>query len=151
MTINRRGFEMAIRTADAEWKGDLRHGDGHMRFGGGAYDGRYTFASRFEDGGGTNPEELIAAAHAGCFSMALAADLGRAGFQPKEVRTVAKVHLELVDGAQTISRIDLVTGAEVPGIDNAAFQKIAEATSRNCPVSRALKAVKIGLEATLKQ
>ena len=142
---------MAIRTADAEWKGTLRKGDGHMRFGGGAFDGRYSFASRFEEGPGTNPEELIAAAHAGCFSMALSGDLERAGFTPKEIHTTAKVRIEPVNGAPTINRIELVTTAEVPGIDNAAFQKVAEGTKINCPVSRALKVAEINLTATLKK
>src|SRR5262245_8475126 len=106
---------MAIRTADAEWKGNLKGGDGHMRFGGGAFDGRNSFSSRFEEGPGTNPEELIAAAHAGCFSMALAADLERAGYKPEAVNTTAKVRLEPVNGAPTINRIDLITAAKVPG------------------------------------
>ncbi len=142
---------MPIRTADAEWKGSLKEGDGHMRFGGGAYDGRYSFASRFEEGGGTNPEELIAAAHAGCYSMALSADLGRAGHNPVSVRTVAKVHIDkLPEGGFGITRIDLTTAAKVPGIDAAAFKKIAEGTKDNCPVSRALKAVKITVDATLE-
>src|SRR4051812_17488524 len=132
---------MSIRTADAEWKGNLREGDGHMRFGGGSFDGRYSFSSRFEEGTGTNPEELLAAAHAGSFSMALSADLDKAGFKPESVSTVAKVRLQPVNGAPTIDRIELVTTAKVPGIDNAAFQKIAEGTKANCPVSRALKAV----------
>ena len=142
---------MAIRTADAEWKGNLKGGDGHMRFGGGAFDGRYSFSSRFEEGPGTNPEELIAAAHAGCFSMALAADLDRAGHKPEMVNTTAKVRLEPVDGKPTINRIELTTTVKVPGIDNATLQKIAEGTKENCPVSRALKAVKeVTVTATLK-
>jgi osmotically inducible protein OsmC len=141
---------MPIRSADAEWHGTLKEGHGHMRFGGGAYDGQYSFSSRFESGSGTNPEELIAAAHAGCFSMALSADLGRAGFIAKTVRTVAKVNLGTVDGAATIIAIELVCGANVPGIDKAAFAKIAALTAQNCPVSKALKAVKITLDATLE-
>jgi osmotically inducible protein OsmC len=142
---------MSIRTADAEWKGNLRQGDGHMRFGGGAFDGRYSFSSRFEEGPGTNPEELIAAAHAGCFSMALAADLDKAGYKPEMVNTVAKVHLNPVNGAPTIHKIELTTTAKVAGIDNATFQKIADGTKANCPVSRALKAVnEVVLTATLK-
>jgi lipoyl-dependent peroxiredoxin len=148
--FNQRRKTMAIRTADAEWKGNLRQGAGHMRFGGGAFDGRYNFGSRFEEGPGTNPEELIAAAHAGCFSMALSGDLERAGYKPESVSTVAKVHIEPVSGAPTINRIELTTTAKVSGIDNAAFQKIAEGTKANCPVSRALKAVEVSLTATLK-
>src|SRR4051794_29878896 len=108
---------MAIRTADAEWKGNLKAGDGHMRFGGGAFDGRYSFSSRFEEGPGTNPEELIAAAHAGCFSMALAADLDAAGYKPEAVNTTAKVRIVPVDGKPTINRIELTVTAKVPGID----------------------------------
>ncbi len=121
-----------------------------MRFGGGAYDGEYTWASRFSDGGGTNPEELIAAAHAGCFSMALSADLEAAGFKPETVRTSAELHLDMIDGKPTISLIELTVGAKVPGIDNAKFQEIAEGTKVNCPVSRALSAVKMTLDATLE-
>jgi len=143
---------MAIRTADAEWKGNLRQGDGHMRFGGGAFDGRYSFVSRFEEGPGTNPEELIAAAHAGCFSMALSADLERAGYKPELINTVAKVRMEPVNGAPTINRIELTTTAKVAGLDDAGLQKIAEGTKANCPVSRALKAVEsIVVTATLKK
>ena len=143
---------MAIRTADAEWKGNLRQGDGHMKFGGGAFDGRYSFSSRFEEGTGTNPEELIAAAHAGCFSMALSADLEKAGFKPETINTTAKVRLEPVNGAATINRIELVTTAKVGGgIDNAKFQEIVQGTKANCPVSRALKAVsEVTVSATLK-
>ena len=141
---------MSIRTADAEWHGTLKEGHGHMRFGGGAFDGAYSFNSRFANGAGTNPEELIAAAHAGCFSMALSADLGGAGFTADTVRTVAKVHLETVDGKPTITQIDLVTGAKVSGIDKATFLKIAEGTKQNCPVSRLLKTAKITLDATLE-
>jgi osmotically inducible protein OsmC len=141
---------MPIRTANAEWKGNLRQGDGHMRFGGGAFDGRFSFSSRFEEGPGTNPEELIGAAQAGCFSMALSADLESAGYKPESVNTVAKVHIVPVNGAPTINLIELTTTAKVSGIDNAAFQKIADGTRVNCPVARALKAVEIRLNATLK-
>jgi len=141
---------MPTRTSNAEWQGTLKEGRGHMRFGGGAYDGAFTWASRFSDGGGTNPEELIAAAHAGCFSMALSGDLTKAGFPPKDIRTEAVLHLDTVDGKPTIALIELIVGAEVPGIDDAAFQKIAAGTVEGCPVSRALKAVKITVDATLK-
>jgi osmotically inducible protein OsmC len=141
---------MPTRTSDAIWNGTLREGRGHMRFGGGAYDGEFTWRSRFSDGGGTNPEELIAAAHAGCFSMALSGDLVKAGFAPKMIRTSAEVHLDQVDGRWTITEIELTCGAEVPGIDDATFQKIAEGTRTGCPVSRALSAVKITLDATLQ-
>jgi len=141
---------MPTRTSDAEWHGTLREGRGHMRFGGGAYDGEYTWASRFADGGGTNPEELIAAAHAGCYSMALSADLERAGFKAEIIRTSAEVHLDMVDKVPTITLIELTVGAKVPGIDDATFQKVAEGTKANCPVSRALGAVKITVDATLE-
>src|ERR1700690_318253 len=102
---------MPTRTSDAEWQGTLREGRGHMRFGGGAYDGAFTWASRFSDGGGTNPEELLAAAHAGCFSMALSGDLVKAGFKPTEIRTTAEVHMDQVNGSWTITLIELVCGA----------------------------------------
>ena len=141
---------MPTRTSDAEWHGNLREGRGHMRFGGGAYDGEFTWASRFSDGGGTNPEELIAAAHAGCFSMALSGDLTAAGFKPEIIRTSAELHLDTVDGKPTIALIELTVGAKVPGIDDARFQEIAAGTKMNCPVSRALGAVKITLDATLE-
>lgn len=132
---------MPVRTADAEWTGTLREGSGHMRLGGGAFDGAYSFSSRFEEGTGTNPEELIAAAHAGCFSMAFAGDLGRAGFTPERVSTSANVHLQKGDAGFSIVRIDLVAEATVPGIDEGQFQDIAEQSKRGCPVSRALAAV----------
>jgi osmotically inducible protein OsmC len=141
---------MPIRTSEAEWQGNLREGRGHMHLGSGSTDGAYSFNSRFADGGGTSPEEYIAAAHAGCFAMALSADLAAAGFTAKDIRAKADVHLDTVDGKPTITQIDLTVGAEVPGIDNAAFQKIAEGTRQNCPVSRVLAAAKITLDATLK-
>ena len=141
---------MPTRTSDAEWQGTLREGHGHMRFGGGAYDGAFTWNSRFSDGGGTNPEELLAAAHAGCFSMALSGDLVKAGYKPKTIRTTAKVHIDQIEGSWTISRVELTCGADVPGIDQAAFARIAEGTRTGCPVSRALGGVKITLDATLK-
>src|SRR5205807_5754061 len=129
---------------------------GQMRLGSGAFEGAYSFKSRFEDGKsrfedgkGTNPEELIAAAHAGCFSMALSAGLGRAGHPPTRVHTEATVHLDKAGSGFRISRIDLRTEAEVPGIDEASFQEQAEGAKKNCPVSQALAAVEIGLEAKL--
>lgn len=141
---------MTIRTATAEWKGAIHEGRGHLRTGSGAFDGAYSFNSRFGDGGGANPEELLGAAHAGCFSMALAVELTNAGFKPVDIRTTAAVHFDRVDGAPTVTMIALTTGAEVPGIDNETFQKIAAGAKVNCPVSRALAAVKITLDATLK-
>ena len=133
---------MPVRTADAEWDGSLQEGSGYMRLGGGAYEGAYSFSSRFEEGEGTNPEELIAAAHAGCFSMALSGSLGRAGFDPQSVSTTARVHIERGDAGFSITAIELVTQARVGGgIDDAKFQEIAEETKKTCPVSRALAAV----------
>lgn len=141
---------MAVRTAEAEWKGSLKDGSGSLKSGSGAIAGSYSFPSRFEDGTGTNPEELIAAAHAGCFSMALSAGLGRAGFEPKRVHTVAKVHLERGEGGFAISKIELHTEAEVPGIDAETFAQQAEDAKKNCPISKALAAVpEITLEAKL--
>jgi osmotically inducible protein OsmC len=141
---------MALRTANAEWKGTLQEGNGTMRFGGGAFEGAYSFQSRFEEGEGTNPEELIAAAHAGCFSMALSAELGRAGHSPKRVATEARVSLIKGDDGFAIRRVQLVTEAEVPGIGNDEFQEIAEAAKKGCPVSKALAGgPEITLDATL--
>jgi len=120
-----------------------------MKLGTGAFEGAYTFKSRFENGAGTNPEELIGAAHAGCFSMALSAGLGRAGFTPKRIETSARVHLEKVGEAFRITRIELKTEAAVPGIDAKAFQDQAEAAKKGCPVSAALAAVTISLDARL--
>lgn len=141
---------MPVRRANAVWEGGLRSGKGLMRLQSQAFEGPYSFPSRFEEGPGTNPEELIAAAHAGCFSMALAASLEREGFPPKRVSTEARVHLEMVEGKATITRIELITEAEVPGITPEKFQEIAQAAKEGCPVSRALGAVKeITLEARL--
>ena len=141
---------MPQRTAQAQWNGDLKSGSGHMKFGGGAFDCAYSFDSRFADGKGTNPEELIAAAHAGCFTMATAGGLTRAGFAPSRLSTTATVHLESESGGFSIKRIDLVMDASVPGIDDAAFQKIVEDAKKGCPVSRALAGVpEIVAKATL--
>ncbi|HEX9427659.1 MAG TPA: OsmC family protein [Candidatus Polarisedimenticolia bacterium] len=135
--------------ATAVWEGSLKEGKGRMKLGTGAFEGAYTFKSRFENGAGTNPEELIGAAHAGCFSMALSAGLGRAGFTPKRIETSARVHLEKVGEAFRITRIELKTEAAVPGIDAKAFQDQAEAAKKGCPVSAALAAVTISLDARL--
>jgi osmotically inducible protein OsmC len=140
---------MAVRSAEAEWKGTLREGQGSMKLGSGAYEGRYSFASRFESGTGTNPEELIGAAHAGCFSMALSAGLGKAGFNPTRIHTTAKVHLEKVGEAFGITRIELETEAQIPGIDAKTFQEHAEGAKKNCPVSKALAGAEISLTAKL--
>lgn len=142
---------MAVRTAQAEWKGDLKQGQGTMKLGSGAYEGAYSFLSRFEEGAGTNPEELIAAAHAGCFSMALAAALGKEGHSPQRVATEARAHLEKVGEGFGITRIELRTEALVPGIDHATFHQIATRAKETCPVSKALAGVDIRLEAVLLQ
>src|SRR5215469_16378608 len=139
---------MPVRNAEAEWKGNLIEGQGHMKMGT-AYDGPYTFRSRMEDGAGTNPEELIAAAHAGCFSMALSAGLTKAGHAPKRIHTNAAVHFDKVGEGFAITSIDLNTEAEVPGIDAAKFQEFAEGAKKNCPVSKALSAVPINFKASL--
>lgn len=140
---------MAVRNANAVWTGGLQDGTGTVRLGSGAFEGRYSFTSRFEEGTGTNPEELLGAAHAGCFSMALAAGLGRAGYAPKKVATSARVHLIKGDAGLAITRIELACEAEVPGIDDAAFQEQAQAAKSGCIVSRALAGVEIRLEAKL--
>jgi osmotically inducible protein OsmC len=132
---------MPKRKAEARWDGSLETGQGTMRMASGAYEGPYSFQSRFEEGDGTNPEELIAAAHAGCFSMAFSGELGRAGHAPESVETNATVHLEKSDEGFTITRIELDTRARVPGMDDSDFQRIAEAAKAGCPVSRALGAV----------
>jgi osmotically inducible protein OsmC len=120
-----------------------------MKLGSGAFEGRYSFPSRFESGQGTNPEELIGAAHAGCFSMALSAGLSKAGFTPTRIHTTAKVHLEQVEGGFAITKIELATEAQIPGIDNLLFQQQAEAAKNNCPVSKALAGTAITLTAKL--
>lgn len=140
---------MPIRTSEAVWQGDLLKGKGNMKFGGGAFDGQYNFSSRFEEGTGTNPEELIAAAHAGCFSMALSAGLAKAGFSPESVHTTAKVHINKVDAGFKITLIELTSEAKVPGVDEAKFQEIAAGTKTGCPVSQALASVEIKLNAKL--
>jgi len=142
---------MPIRKAEAVWEGGLRSGKGVMKLGSQVFQGPYSFPSRFEEGEGTNPEELIAAAHAGCFSMALAASLEREGFPPNRVATEARVYLERVEGKTTITRIDLITEAEAPGISPEKFQELAQAAKEGCPVSRALAGVReITLQARLK-
>jgi len=140
---------MPARRASAVWEGDLKSGKGRVKLGSGAYEGAYSFASRFEEGTGTNPEELIGAAHAGCFSMALSAGLGKAGITPKRIQTEARVHLEKVADGFKISRIELSTVGEVPGIDEKTFREQAEGAKKECPVSKALAGVEITLEARL--
>lgn len=141
---------MTIREASARWQGTLKQGSGRLSLGSGVFEGAYSFPSRFENGPGTNPEELMAAAHAGCFSMALAAILGNAGHTPGTIRTMAKVHLGVTAAGPTITRIDLVTEADIAGLDAPAFAGYAETAKASCLVSRALAGVGIiSLEATL--
>ncbi len=132
---------MPTRSANAQWNGGLQDGNGTMKMASGAYEGPYSFKSRFEEGDGTNPEELIAAAHAGCFSMAFSAALDKEGFNPESVKTSAKVHLTKQDAGFAITKIDLVTEGKVPNIDEAKFKEIAEAAKGGCPVSKALGGV----------
>jgi osmotically inducible protein OsmC len=140
---------MPVSTSKATWEGDLKRGKGSMTVGNDAWTGPYSFASRFEAGQGTNPEELIAAAHAGCFSMALSHALAQAGHTPRRVETTAKVHLEKAPDGFVISRIELETQADIPGIDERAFQEQAETAKKNCPVSRVLSGAQISLTARL--
>jgi osmotically inducible protein OsmC len=143
---------MAARTANALWEGSISEGRGQMSLGSGAFEGNYSFKSRFEEGeNGTNPEELIAAAHAGCFSMALSLVLGSGGNEPESIQTQAKVTLRnLEDTGPTITKVALTTRARVPGLDDEAFQKAATAAKDSCVVSRALAGVEeITLDATL--
>jgi osmotically inducible protein OsmC len=140
---------MPVRTSEAEWNGTLREGSGQMKLGSGAYQGAYSFGSRFEENPGSNPEELLGAAHAGCFSMALSGALTRAGFTPTRIHTTAKVHIENTGGGFSITKIELNTEGEVPGIDQATFQEHANGAKENCPVSRALNVPEVTLNARL--
>lgn len=137
---------MPVRESTAIWNGNLVDGSGTMRLASGAFEGRYTNASRFENAAGTNPEELVGAAHAGCFSMFLSAILSADGHAPKNIRTSAKVHLET---GPKIALIELTTVGDVPGIDEATFVTYAEKAKANCPVSQALAAVPMTLSAKL--
>ncbi|WP_020404754.1 OsmC family protein [Gracilimonas tropica] len=138
---------MPTKKANAVWKGDLKSGNGTMKVGSGAYEGAFSFATRFEDKDGSNPEELIGAAHAGCFSMAFSNELDKAGFTPDSVETEAEVTID--PGSASITTIKLITKGHVPNIDEAKFQEIAEAAKKGCPVSKALTGVDIHLDATL--
>ena len=140
---------MPTRTAEARWEGSLPDGKGTMKMATGSYEGPYSFQSRFEEGDGTNPEELIGAAHAGCFSMALSGALGKAGHEPESVETTAKVHIDKAGEGFEITRIELDTKARVPGIDAGEFQRQAEGAKDACPVSQALGGVDISLNAEL--
>jgi osmotically inducible protein OsmC len=145
----RRKVFMPVRNASAVWEGTLKDGKGRMKFG--TYEGPYSFASRFESGQGTNPEELIGAAHAGCFSMALSARLVKAGYSPKSISTSARVHLDKVGEGFKITISELSTEAEVPGIDEKKFLEEAEEAKRGCPVSQALTGVEVKLQAKLRR
>ena len=141
---------MNTRHSTAKWTGSLKEGSGKMKIGENAWEGKFSFPSRFESADGTNPEELIGAAHAGCFSMALTASLGKAGYSPESVNTKATVHFGMVDGAPTIAKIELMTEADVPKIEDAEFQEIARGAKENCPVSKALAGTSIHLDAKLR-
>ncbi|MFL5832694.1 MAG: OsmC family protein [Solirubrobacterales bacterium] len=132
---------MATRNGSAEWRGDLKGGSGTVKVGDGVFEGKYSFSSRFEEGEGTNPEELIGAAHAGCFAMALSLILGEADHPPESIKSQARVHLRIVDELPTIAKIDLDVEGAVPGIDDDAFRSYAEKAKDGCVVSRALAGV----------
>jgi len=138
---------MPTKKSEAVWKGDLKSGNGTMKLGSGSFEGAFSFATRFEDKEGSNPEELIGAAHAGCFSMAFSNELDQAGFTPNSVETLAEVTIDPKAGA--ITTIKLTTKGDVPNIDEDKFQEIAEAAKKGCPVSKALTGVDIQLDATL--
>jgi len=141
---------MPTRKAEAEWKGNLAEGSGRLKVASGAFEGPYSFKSRFEEGqSATNPEELLGAAHAGCFTMALTAQLSRARLTPERVHTEARVKLEKVGEAFSITQIELETNAEIPGMDDATFQKYALDAKQNCPLSKALAGTEIKLTANL--
>jgi len=140
---------MPARKGSAVWEGTLKEGKGTMKLGSGAYEGPFSFLSRFESGSGTNPEELLGAAEAGCFSMALASNLGKAGFTPKRISATANVKLEMIEGGPKITSIEVDTEGDVPGISQEQFQEIAEKTKKTCVVSAALAGTEILLKAKL--
>jgi osmotically inducible protein OsmC len=140
---------MPVRNAQATWNKGLKDGNGSVKLGSGAFEGQYSFSSRFENGTGTNPEELLGAAHAACYSMALSAGLGKNGFNPERVHTSAAVSIEKVGEGFKVTKIVLTSEAKVPGIDPAKFQEIAIATKSGCPISQALSATPIELNAKL--
>jgi osmotically inducible protein OsmC len=141
---------MITRKSEAEWSGGLKDGVGRIKFGSGSFEGPYNFSSRFEGGAATNPEELLAASHAGCFSMAFSLFLGMANFTATRIHTTAAVKLEQVGGGFDITHINLVMDAEIPGITEGQFQELAKQAKENCPISKALGSVPIDLTATLK-
>ena len=132
---------MTARNGSAEWHGSVERGSGVITVGNGVFESAYSYESRFGEAAGTNPEQLLAAAHSGCFTMALASGLSAAGHPPETLRTDARVHLRNLDGAITLARIDLEADGDVPGIDERQFQAYAEAAKRDCPVSRALAGI----------
>ncbi len=140
---------MPDRSAEATWKGNLPDGNGTMKLQSGAYEGAYSFRSRFEDGAGSNPEELIAAAHAGCFSMALSNVLAEEGYDPESVNTTANVTLQTLEDGPAITKVHLTTNASVPEIDDETFQQHAQTAKDECPVSKALAGTEITVDATL--
>ena len=140
---------MPTQQAEATWNGDLKNGNGTMRMESGSYEGSYSFASRFENGEGTNPEELIGAAHAGCYAMALSNELAEAGHDPKSVDATADVTFEVTDDGPAITGIKLTVKANIPGIDDSEFQEFAEGAKKGCPVSKALAGTTITLDASL--
>ena len=140
---------MKVRKAQAAWEGTLREGQGTVSFGEGAFEGAYSWAGRFEEGPGTNPEELLGAAQAACFTMAFSSELTRAGHTPDRIETTANVHFEKLEGGWTVTRIELETEARVPGVEEQAFQKLAENAKATCPISRALGPVELVLRARL--
>ena len=137
------------QTAKAHWEGDLKNGKGTLALGSGAFSGAYSFKTRFEGAPGTNPEELLGAAHAGCFTMALSAGLTTAGHPPASLDTTAAVTLAKVGDAFAITRIDLTTRGVVPGLAESEFQRLAEDAKKNCIISRAISAVPMTLDARL--
>jgi lipoyl-dependent peroxiredoxin len=141
---------MPTRKAEAEWEGNLAEGRGKLKVGSGAFEGPYSFKARFEEGeSATNPEELLGAAHAGCFTMAITAALSRERITPKRIHTEARVKLEKIGDGFSITQIELVTEAEIPDIDDAQFQQYAQAAKENCPLSKALASTAISLTAKL--
>jgi len=140
---------MPTKTAQARWNGDLKSGKGNVKVGSGSFEGQYSFASRFEDGDGTNPEELIGAAHAGCYAMALSNELAGAGHDPQYVDAKAEVKLETTDEGPAITNIHLTAEAKIPGIDNDTFQEFANGAKEGCPVSKVLAGTEITLDAKL--
>ena len=141
---------MPTRKAEAEWEGNLAEGRGKLKVGSGAFEGPYSFKARFEEGeSATNPEELLGAAHAGCFTMAITAALSRERITPKRIHTEARVKLEKIGDGFSITQIELVTEAEIPDIDDAQFQQYAQGAKENCPLSKALASTAISLTAKL--